>query len=626
MRPSVARRERARARKRSGRARARAPRGGGARRLAASGGGGPPRRLGGEKAGRLETRSITKRRCRVRARVRERRTLEVDERKNRDKQSASATRRRSDASTPSIRCWATRWGLLTAAGVAASAASRGGLADAFGAAERACAKRRRLCGWRRSGAARRAGADVRRFPRRGRGERHRPRARATPSPARPRARTAPSPRRRRRLTHACRRIGRRRAAGPPLRLGAARRALRRRLDSRRPRPENGGDTGVDAAEEPPSPATAAAALSSVEEAVRAAEAAAAATPAVAGTARTATARKRGGTAGIARAPSLERTPSPTTSRRPRRSAATPPRRCHAGDPRDDARVHARARRRARRDAPPRRSTWTRWGRLRIWRCSSAHAQRHALWYARGHAWSFAGLGTNARVFTLEVRARRHETGGQEGSARRRLGAPGERGSAPPPISRRRKTRVGARDSAGLAQARRVLRYGRSGSGRSVPRTRAAILWTPPRRLASSRTGSTRSRNGERVESADDPTTADDGFLQPETREARRLRRVHRECAALETSCANAKTSPRLNTRLYPTRTRDQTAYARKTIATSSSLRRRALLAWVLYLDEATRRGVFCAARHQMRLRLASAAFESWLSTRACAASHAPNAG
>ena len=85
-------------------------------------------------------------------------------------------------------------------------------------------------------------------------------------------------------TSLCRRVGAPARVGPPLRLDAAWRAARRRLDARRGNETTTAtsETRAEDASEPASPASAAAAaLSPVEEAVRAAEAAAAATPAVA---------------------------------------------------------------------------------------------------------------------------------------------------------------------------------------------------------------------------------------------------------------------------------------------------------------------------------------------------------
>jgi hypothetical protein len=121
----------------------------------------------------------------------------------------------------------------------------------------------------------------------------------------------------------------------------------------------------------------------------------------------------------------------------------------------------------------------------------------------------------------------------------------------------------------------------------------------------------------RVESDDESDDeADDGDLQPETREARRaVARLHRECAALETKLRAREDIAEAEHSALSRREREtKLAYARKAIRhLSSSLRRRALLAWVLYLDEATRRRrLLRRAATKMRLRLASAAFESWL--------------
>ena len=111
----------------------------------------------------------------------------------------------------------------------------------------------------------------------------------------------------------------------------------------------------------------------------------------------------------------------------------------------------------------------------------------------------------------------------------------------------------------------------------------------------------------RVESADESDDeADDGFLQPETREARRLvARLYRECAALETKLREREDIAEAEHSALSRREREtKLAYARKAIRhLSSSLRRRALLAWVLYLDEATRRRrLLRRAATKMRLR------------------------
>jgi hypothetical protein len=116
--------------------------------------------------------------------------------------------------------------------------------------------------------------------------------------------------------------------------------------------------------------------------------------------------------------------------------------------------------------------------------------------------------------------------------------------------------------------------------------------------------------------SDDEASSDDGFFHPETRAARRaVARLHRECAALETKLRAREDIAEAEHSALSRRERERKlAYARKAIRhLSSSLRRRALLAWVLYLDEATRRRrLLRRAATKMRLRLASAAFESWL--------------
>ena len=469
-------------------------------------------------------------------------------------------------------------------------------------------------------------------------------------------------------THACRRVGAPARVGPPLRLDAAWRALRRRLDSRRPETV-GDDAGgaVSAAEEPPSPAAAAAAaLSPVEEAVRAAEAAAAATPAVAkyrayrdGEEKDAETRRALLSAretqpqkteprtnpepeGVTVATSAERrdaaaagvtlvTPEITPASTPARTPAGTPRRpaekidlAEVGKAADLAVLEALTPRGTPGGTPagtPARSAAAREG--------ETHSQ---------------DAGTNARVFTLEeyARAVTKLEGKKEALVaalarleRRGSGVASDVEAAQDVESARATVLAGLSPRRARATGDTSNQGDQSDQGDQVDQSsrvrRDSVDAVAARRLVANgldafegtakRPANSADRDRDpdpdsREFESDDEASSDDGFFHPETRAARRaVARLHRECAALETKLRAREDIVSAEHSALSRREREiKLAYARKAIRhLSSSLRRRALLAWVLYLDEATRRRrLLRRAATKMRLRLASAAFESWL--------------
>ena len=587
-----------------------------------------------EKASRLETRSIAKRRASpfafafasgVRSKSTKERTA-THKAHSRDAPDVG----RVDSQHPML--GDALGGLLVAAGVAASAGVARVVfarADAFGAAERAKAKTAKALRLEALGRlAARAGADVRADFRdatvasvtvaRARDAVAGP----TSGPYRVSAAAAAAE------THACRRIGAPARVGPPLRLDAAWRALRRRLDSRRPiRPIDGGDTGGDAAEEPPSPATAAAAaLSPVEEAVRAAEAAAAATPAVAkyrayrdgeekdaeerqlSRARATKPRTNPESDGVAATPAERRDASAAgvTLVTPEVTPASTPARTPAGTPR----------------RPAEKIDLDAVGKAADLAVLEALTPRGTPFGTpAGTPGRSRDSGTNARVFTLEEYARAvTKLEGKKETLVAALARLERRGSGVASDLEAAQDMESARAtvSAGLSP-RRGAYYGTDDQGDQGDRSSArrdSVDAVAAARLVTNGLDAFEG-TAKRVESADESDDeADDGDLQPETREARRaVARLHRECAALETKLRAREDIAEAEHSALSRREREtKLAYARKAIRhLSSSLRRRALLAWVLYLDEATRRRrLLRRAATKMRLRLASAAFESWL--------------
>ena len=588
-----------------------------------------------EKASRLETRSIAKRRSSPFAfafasGVRSKSTKE-----------RTATNKAHSRDAPDVPCVDAQHpmlgdalgGLLAAAGVAAARRRAGGFAraDAFGAAERAKAKTAKALRLEALGRlAARAGADVRADFRdatvasvtvaRARDAVAGP----TSGPCSVSAAAAAAE------THACRRIGAPARVGPPLRLDAAWRALRRRLDSRRPIDggDAGGDTGGDAAEEPPSPATAAAAaLSPVEEAVRAAEAAAAATPAVAkyrayrdgeekdaeerqvSRARATKPRTNPESDDVAATPAERRDASAAgvTLVTPEVTPASTPARTPAGTPR----------------RPAEKIDLDAVGKAADLAVLEALTPRGTPFGTpAGTPGRSRDSGTNARVFTLEEYARAvTKLEGKKEALVAALARLERRGSGVASDLEAAQDMESARAtvSAGLSP-RRGAYYGTDDQGdqgdRSSHSRRDSVDAVAAARLVTNGLDAFEG-TAKRVESDDESDDeADDGDLQPETREARRaVARLHRECAALETKLrAREDTVDAEHSALSRRERETKLAYARKAIRhLSSSLRRRALLAWVLYLDEATRRRrLLRRAATKMRLRLASAAFESWL--------------
>ena len=593
-----------------------------------------------EKASRLETRSITKRRLSpfafafasgVRSKSTKERTA-TNKAHSRDAPDVG----RVDSQHPML--GDALGGLLTAAGVAASAGVARVVfarADAFGAAERAKAKTAKALRLEALGRlAARAGADVH-ADFRDAGAASVTVARARDAVAGPTAgpyEQLVSAAAAAAETHACRRIGAPARVGPPLRLDAAWRALRRRLDSRRPETgKNGGDTGGDAAEEPPSPATAAAAaLSPVEEAVRAAEAAAAATPAVAkyrayrdgeendaeerqvSRARATKPRTNPESDDVAATPAERRDASAAgvTLVTPETTPASTPARAPAGTPR----------------RPAEKIDLDAVGKAADLAVLEALTPRGTPFGTpAGTPGRSRDSGTNARVFTLEeyARAVTKLEGKKEAlvAASARLERRGS-GVASDLEAAQDAESARATVSAGLSP-RRGAYYGTDDQGdqgdqgdRSSHSRRDSVDAVAAARLVTNGLDAFEG-TAKRVESADESDDeADDGFLQPETREARRaVARLYRECAALETKLREREDIAEAEHSALSRREREtKLAYARKAIRhLSSSLRRRALLAWVLYLDEATRRRrLLRRAATKMRLRLASAAFESWL--------------
>ena len=114
-------------------------------------------------------------------------------------------------------------------------------------------------------------------------------------------------------------------------------------------------------------------------------------------------------------------------------------------------------------------------------------------------------------------------------------------------------------------------------------------------------------------SEDDDSDADaDPYV---TSAQRAVARLHRECVSLETRLREREDATLAERARLSRRERDvKLAYARKAVRhLSSSLRRRALLAWVLYLDDVVKtRRLLRRAATKMRLLRASAAFESWV--------------
>ena len=589
-----------------------------------------------EKASRLETRSIAKRRSSPFALafasgVRSKSTKE-----------RTATNKAHSRDAPDVPCVDSQHpnmlgdalgGLLTAAGVAASAGVARVVfarADAFGAAERAKAKTAKALRLEALGRlAARAGADVRADFRdatvasvtvaRARDAVAGP----TSGPYRVSASAVAAE------THACRRIGAPARVGPPLRLDAAWRALRRRLDSRRPIDggDAGGDTGGDAAEEPPSPATAAAAaLSPVEEAVRAAEAAAATTPAVAkyrayrdGEEKDAEERQVSRASetkprtnpesdDVAATPAERRDASAAgvTLVTPEVTPASTPARTPAGTPR----------------RPAEKIDLDAVGKAADLAVLEALTPRGTPFGTpAGTPGRSRDSGTNARVFTLEEYARAvTKLEGKKEALVAALARLERRGSGVASDLEAAQDMESARAtvSAGLSP-RRGAYYGTDDQGDQGDRSSArrdSVDAVAAARLVTNGLDAFEG-TAKRVESDDESDDeADDGFLQPETREARRaVARLYRECAALETKLRAREDIAEAEHSALSRREREtKLAYARKAIRhLSSSLRRRALLAWVLYLDEATRRRrLLRRAATKMRLRLASAAFESWL--------------
>jgi hypothetical protein len=433
------------------------------------------------------------------------------------------------------------------------------------------------------------------------------------------------------------------------------------LDSRRRIDGDDGDGDGDAAEEPPSPAAAAAAaLSPVEEAVRAAEAAAAATPAVAkyrayrdgeekdaetralraretrprteprtnpetdGVAATSAERRDAAAAGVTLV-TPEITPASTPARTP---AGTPRRPAEkidldaVGKAADLAVLEALTPRGTPGGTPagtPARSAAAREG--------ETHSQ---------------DAGTNARVFTLEEYARAvTKLEGKKEALVAALARLERRGSGVASDLEAAQDVESARATvlAGLSPRRGATgdtsNQGHQGhQGHQSSARRDSVDAVAARRLVANGLDAfegTAKRPANSANSADrdpdpdpehrgvesdDEASSDDGFFHPETRAARRaVARLHRECAALETKLRAREDIAEAEHSALSRRERERKlAYARKAIRhLSSSLRRRALLAWVLYLDEATRRRrLLRRAATKMRLRLASAAFESWL--------------
>ena len=231
-------------------------------------------------------------------------------------------------------------------------------------------------------------------------------------------------------------------------------------------------------------------------------------------------------------------------------------------------------------------------------------------------------GTNARVFTLEEYARAvTKLEGKKEALVAALARLERRGSGVASDLEAAQDMESARAtvSAGLSP-RRGAYYGTDDQGdqgdQSSHSRRDSVDAVAAARLVTNGLDAFEG-TAKRVESDDESDDeADDGFLQPETREARRaVARLYRECAALETKLRAREDIAEAEHSALSRREREtKLAYARKAIRhLSSSLRRRALLAWVLYLDEATRRRrLLRRAATKMRLRLASAAFESWL--------------
>jgi hypothetical protein len=142
--------------------------------------------------------------------------------------------------------------------------------------------------------------------------------------------------------------------------------------------------------------------------------------------------------------------------------------------------------------------------------------------------------------------------------------------------------------------------------------------------ADGRIRATTSDGGGEGEGEDDGTVSgsDDDYdgsgddADPSVTSARRaVARLHRQCASLETRLRTREDAARNERARLSRRERDfKLAYARKAVRhLSSSLSRRALLAWVLYLDDAVKtRRLLRRAATKMRLRCASRAFESWV--------------
>ena len=472
-------------------------------------------------------------------------------------------------------------GLLTAAGVAASAGVARVVfarADAFGAAERAKAKTAKALRLEALGRlAARAGADVHAdFRDAGAASVTVARARdavagPTSGPYRVSAAAAAAE------THACRRIGAPARVGPPLRLDAAWRALRRRLDSRRPETgKNGGDTGGDAAEEPPSPATAAAAaLSPVEEAVRAAEAAAAATPAAAPLREVAAEERRLGTARarvVAATPAERRDAAATGVAlvTPEATPATTPARTPVGTPSRPAKTL-----------------------------------------------DFDDMGKAADLATLAALTPGTTPRGTPGGTPR--GTPARRAG---PSS------VAAANDDAASRATRAFtleEYARAVTkleGKKEALLASFARLERRRRLEDDDDGEAARDDASALE-ADDGDDGDEGdeddddaSFDPETSAARRaVVRLHRQCATVEAKLHAREAALEDERARLSRRERElESARARKAARhLSSSMRRRALLAWVLYLDAAVkRRRLLRRAATKMRLRATSAAFESWL--------------
>jgi hypothetical protein len=168
-----------------------------------------------------------------------------------------------------------------------------------------------------------------------------------------------------------------------------------------------------------------------------------------------------------------------------------------------------------------------------------------------------------------------------------------------------------RDSVDALAARRLVSNG-LGSLEGVPDD------------ADGRIRATTSDGGGEGEGEDDGTVSgsDDDYdgsgddADPSVTSARRaVARLHRQCASLETRLRTREDAARNERARLSRRERDfKLAYARKAVRhLSSSLSRRALLAWVLYLDDAVKtRRLLRRAATKMRLRCASRAFESWV--------------